>query len=99
MSTPLVNPIQKRDNYVCQYCGKDGLETLDNWHDSVIDHLTPLKYGGTYDPDNLVTSCHYCNSIKGDRQFASREEAKRYVLKRREELKADYEAVRKAVRG
>jgi hypothetical protein len=99
MPAPLVNPIQKRDDYICKYCGKDGLESLDSWHDSVIDHVIPRKYGGTDDPDNLVTSCHYCNAIKGDRRFASLEEAKGYVSERRKELMADYEGVRKAVRG
>ena len=99
MSAPLVNPIQKRDNYKCTYCGKDGLESAESWHDSAIDHFKPRKHGGTDEPDNLVTSCHYCNAIKGRRLFASLEEAKRYIFQRREELKADYEGVRKAVRG
>ncbi len=36
-----VHPFQKRDNYTCQYFSKDGLSSLDNWHDSTIDHLIP----------------------------------------------------------
>jgi 5-methylcytosine-specific restriction endonuclease McrA len=96
---PPVNPIQKKDDYRCFYCGKDGLASLDNWHDSVVDHLLPRKYGGTDDADNLITSCHYCNAIKGDQQFASGEDAKAYVQNRRAQLQVIFESVRKAVRG
>jgi 5-methylcytosine-specific restriction endonuclease McrA len=99
MSASLVNPIQKRDDYKCQYCGKDGLASAESWHDSCIDHLNPRKYGGTNDADNRLACCHYCNAIKGDRHFESLEEARQYILQRRNELQADYEAVRKAVRG
>ncbi len=97
-STPL-DPVQLRDNYICQYCGKDGLGCLDAWHDSTRDHLIPLTKGGIDDPSNMVTSCSYCNSIKKDRVFDSLEAARAFVLKRRAELQADYERVRRAVRG
>jgi 5-methylcytosine-specific restriction endonuclease McrA len=99
MANPPIGTIQKRDNYLCQYCGKDGLESLDNWHDSTVDHFRPRKYGGTDDSENLVTSCGHCNSIKGDRLFGSIEECKVYILKRRAELQITFEAVKKAVRG
>lgn len=94
-----IDPIQKRDNYICQYCNKDGLASLDNWHDCVIDHFVPPKPGDKEDPDNLVTSCHYCNSIKGDKRFASIDDAKAFIRKRRQELQLTFEAVKKAVRG
>jgi 5-methylcytosine-specific restriction endonuclease McrA len=99
MAKPPIGTIQKRDNYICQYCGKDGLESLDNWHDNTVDHFRPRKYGGTDDSENLVTSCGYCNSIKGDQLFGSPEECKAYILKRRAELQITFEAVKKAVRG
>ena len=51
MANPPIGTIQKRDNYLCQYCGKDGLESLDNWHDSTVDHFRPRKYGGTDDSE------------------------------------------------
>jgi 5-methylcytosine-specific restriction endonuclease McrA len=94
-----INPVQRRDNYICQYCGKDGLASAENWHDSTVDHVLPRKHGGTDDPHNLVTSCHYCNSIKGYGLFASFEDARDHILKRREELQAIFEGVKKAVRG
>ena len=35
------------------------------WRDSAsCDHLLPAARGGNSDPDNLVTSCYNCNSIK-----------------------------------
>jgi 5-methylcytosine-specific restriction endonuclease McrA len=94
----MVDPIQKRDNYICQYCGKDGLASLDNWHDSTKDHFIPQSQGGTSSPENLITSCGYCNAIKGEKLFSSLEAAKAYVLKRRTELQQDYEKVRNSMR-
>ena len=103
MSNPekglLWHPVQKRDNFICQYCHKDGLESLENWHDSVVDHFRPRKCGGSNEEGNLKTSCGYCNAIKGDREFETIEEARQYILKRRAELQKDFERVRKAVRG
>ncbi len=94
-----IHPVQKRDDYRCQYCGKDGLLDLDNWHDCSIDHFTPQKHGGTDDESNLKTSCHYCNAIKGDRLFTTIEEARAFIKKRRQELQNEFERVCKAVRG
>src|SRR5262249_51242056 len=91
--------IQKRDNYICQYCGKDGLSSVENWHDCTVDHVIPRKRGGTDLHENLVTSCGYCNAIKGGRPFADLAEAKVYILHRREELQRDYEVVVQLVRG
>lgn len=48
--------ILKRDNYICEYCGKEA--------DSV-DHIRPVCKGGTDDAANLVSSCRRCNSKKG----------------------------------
>lgn len=97
-NTP-IHPVQKRDNYICQYCGKDGLASLDNWHDCRIDHFIPRKYGGTDDHDNLVTSCSYCNAIKGGRRFETQDAAHEYIMERRKELKEQFKRVVAAVRG
>lgn len=82
----LCHPVQRRDDLRCQYCGKDGLASLDNWHDLTIEYVRPQRHGGSDEPANLVASCSHCNSIKGDRWFESFEEARQYVLKRRQEL-------------
>jgi hypothetical protein len=50
----------KRDGFECQYCGcppsKAPLQ---------VDHIHPVKEGGTNEIDNLVTSCQPCNLGKG----------------------------------
>ena len=88
--------VQKRDNYTCYYCGKDGLLSLDNWHDCTVDHFIP---SGGDNEDNLITSCHYCNLIKGPKVFSTREEARKYIQNRRAELEKDFQTVKKVIRG
>ena len=39
-----------------------------------------------------MTACRPCNVIKGYRAFQSLEDAKAYVLQRREELRKEWEA-------
>jgi 5-methylcytosine-specific restriction endonuclease McrA len=46
--------------------------------------------------ENLVTACQPCNLIKGKRHFASRDEAKKYVLAKREEWREHFQATVKA---
>jgi 5-methylcytosine-specific restriction endonuclease McrA len=55
--------IFRRDGFKCVYCCFDG-STFEGWRFLVVDHLNP--YGGD-DPTNLVTSCSYCNLLKGDK--------------------------------
>jgi len=94
-----INPIHKRDNYICQYCGRDGLASLDDWHNLTTDHFIPSKHGGMDEEKNLITCCHYCNLIKGKKVFSSLEEARKYILKRRAELGETYQKVRKTIKG
>lgn len=48
-----------RDGFTCRYCGAQAdTVTL------VIDHMIPVKEGGTNDDDNLVTACEPCNQGK-----------------------------------
>ena len=54
----------KRDNFTCQYCGKSAPEIV-----LEIDHIKPVKEGGSNDIMNLVTSCRECNSGKGAREL------------------------------
>jgi 5-methylcytosine-specific restriction endonuclease McrA len=48
-----------RDNYTCQYCGKQGSPATLN-----IDHVVPKAQGGKSEWTNLVASCIDCNSHK-----------------------------------
>jgi 5-methylcytosine-specific restriction endonuclease McrA len=49
----------KRDNGQCQYCGSKKQLT--------IDHIIPRSKGGKTNWVNLITACHRCNVIKGDK--------------------------------
>lgn len=51
--------VYERDGRRCRWCGAiDGL---------VIDHIHPVRWGGTNDPSNLQVLCRGCNSWKSDR--------------------------------
>jgi 5-methylcytosine-specific restriction endonuclease McrA len=63
--------IFRRDNYTCQYCGRQ-VSNL------TIDHVVPRHLGGTYTWDNLVTACASCNHRKGGRVL---EQANMYLLR------------------
>lgn len=55
--------ILKRDNFTCQYCGRNPKEDSCKL---MIDHIHPEIKGGKYLPNNLITSCEECNLGKGD---------------------------------
>lgn len=57
--------IFKRDSFTCQYCGKKSPDVILN-----VDHISPVKAGGTNDLMNLITSCFDCNSGKKDRKLS-----------------------------
>lgn len=52
--------ILRRDNYICQYCGKKDL-------DLTIDHVIPRQLGGQHIWVNVVAACSSCNHKKGGR--------------------------------
>jgi 5-methylcytosine-specific restriction endonuclease McrA len=49
----------RRDGNECQYCGSKKQLT--------IDHIIPRSKGGKTNWTNLVTACHRCNVVKGDK--------------------------------
>ena len=51
--------IYRRDNYTCQYCGRNDVSMT-------IDHYLPVELGGTDEKDNLKTACRKCNKRKGN---------------------------------
>ena len=85
--------IQERDNYTCQYCGRDGSKDFESYLSAglTIDHIKPRKYGGTSHPSNLVVACHVCNKLKGARDCNSIEEARQIVEKQREATREWYD--------
>lgn len=69
MRKPLSKKIRfevfKRDNFTCQYCGRKAPDVILN-----VDHIHPVKEGGTNDILNLITSCFDCNSGKRHRKLS-----------------------------
>lgn len=55
--------ILKRDNFQCQYCGRNPKEDNCKLH---IDHIYPKSKGGRDIKDNLITACEKCNLGKSD---------------------------------
>lgn len=54
--------VMRRDNFKCRYCGNHPPRASLR-----IDHITPISEGGAkLDPNNLLTTCRWCNSGKGD---------------------------------
>ncbi|MGA8104174.1 MAG: HNH endonuclease signature motif containing protein [Candidatus Acidiferrales bacterium] len=84
--------ILERDQYRCQYCGLDGMASFENALAMSVDFVIPRARKGKKDERNLVACCRSCNMIKGRRVYRSFEEAKTYVLARREELCRVWEA-------
>jgi 5-methylcytosine-specific restriction endonuclease McrA len=84
--------ILERDLYRCQYCGLDAMANFENSLVMSVDFILPRARKGGKKPDNLVAACRACNVIKGHRIFKNFEEAKAYVLKRRAELRKEWEA-------
>jgi 5-methylcytosine-specific restriction endonuclease McrA len=83
--------ILERDLYRCRYCGLDGMASFDNALAMSVDFVVPRARKGKKDPQNLVACCRACNMIKGRTVYKSFDEAKVYVLKRREELQKTWE--------
>ena len=84
--------ILARDQYRCQYCGLDGKASFENALAMSVDFVIPRARKGKKDPKNLVACCRPCNMLKGRRIYRSFEEAKAYVLARREELRKSWES-------
>ncbi len=84
--------ILERDDYRCQYCGLDGRASFENALAMRVDFVVPRARKGKKEPSNLVACCTPCNTIKGTRVYANFEDAKAFVLKKREELRKNWES-------
>lgn len=91
--------IFKRDGYICRYCGRDGSRDLTAYMLLEPDHFIPKKKGGSPDPDNVITSCHICNNMKGQQVFATFEDARREINKYYEDVGLDWEQNIKPLAG
>src|SRR5213593_2819942 len=86
--------ILERDDYRCQYCGLDGKASFENALVMSVDFVVPRARKGEKDPGNLVACCRPCNMIKGTRVYANFDEARKYVLAQREEMRHAWETKR-----
>jgi hypothetical protein len=86
--------VLERDKYRCRYCGLDGTASFENALIMSVDFVVPRAHKGKKDPSNLVACCRPCNMIKGRRVYGSLEEARTYVLARREDLRKAWELKR-----
>jgi 5-methylcytosine-specific restriction endonuclease McrA len=87
--------ILKRDHFRCRYCGLDGKASFENALVMGVDFVKPRARKGRKVPANLVACCRPCNMLKGRRVFTSFEQAREYVLARREELRKAWAVTRK----
>jgi 5-methylcytosine-specific restriction endonuclease McrA len=86
--------ILQRDQFCCRYCGLDGKASFGDALVMSVDFVVPRARKGKKDPGNLVACCRPCNMIKGTRVYANFDEAKKYVLTHREELRRGWEIKR-----
>lgn len=69
--------ILNRDNFRCQYCGRNPKE--DNCK-LVVDHIIPSAKGGSNDESNLTTACFECNAGKVDKLLKIHNENKKLLI-------------------
>jgi len=55
--------IYMRDGLACVYCG----DSIERGASLSLDHIIPVRRGGTNHQYNLVTACDRCNLAKGQR--------------------------------
>lgn len=67
----LKNAIFHRDKGRCQLCSCDLTNLLVPTENRHLDHMVPLKAGGTNDPTNFQLTCESCNTSKGAKVLAN----------------------------
>ena len=83
--------ILERDQFCCRYCGLDGRASFENALVMSVDFILPRAHRGKKDPANLVACCRPCNMIKSKRIYKNFEDARKYVLARRQEMREAWE--------
>jgi hypothetical protein len=83
-------------SFRCRYCGLDGMASFENALVMGVDFVVPRARKGRKTPENLVASCRPCNVLKGRRRYSNFDEAKSFVLMRREQLRKEWGSRRAA---
>lgn len=88
--------IFNRDGFRCRYCGTTSAHAA-----LVVDHVIPVKKGGTNDDANLLTSCQPCNAGKAARSIENpadiTQDRKRIAKERRANIRAAKRAEEAAI--
>lgn len=71
--------ILERDDFTCIYCGFSAPNDAARLH---VDHIIPVKDGGTSHAGNLITACLACNSEKSARRLTNLNEAEILAIAR-----------------
>ncbi len=82
--------VNKRDNYICRYCGFDG-RLFENWLHLSVDHVIRTADGGTDEDSNLVTACRACNEFMSSTKVSSFDEKKHLITQIRQEKLGEWE--------
>jgi hypothetical protein len=72
--------IFKRDGFKCQYCGKSSPNVI-----LEVDHILPVKEGGTNELMNLVCACEECNGGKAAVLLSKKPESLKTAQKKERE--------------
>ena len=64
--------IYERDDWTCYLCGfpVDRLAVVPDLEAPTLDHVVPLRSGGSNGAENLKTAHFYCNCVKGAKPLA-----------------------------
>lgn len=69
----------EKQNHACAYCGcRMHYETVIDSAEKRVslatwEHVVDLKHGGTWDRQNLILTCWFCNMLKNDMKMADNE--------------------------
>jgi len=75
--------VLQRDNFACQYCGRNPIDNHVKLH---VDHIYPHSRGGTDDMDNLITACEDCNEGKNTTVLMNERSIKQRLNHRRDKI-------------
>lgn len=56
--------VAEAQNWVCCFCGIKCIEEPGKRNSATLEHFVPKSQKGSDDMDNLVMSCHKCNSAR-----------------------------------
>jgi 5-methylcytosine-specific restriction endonuclease McrA len=79
--------LAKSNDYRCVYCGLDFLESPVNFSIAEVDHFVPASTGGK----KVVSACRFCNKLKRNKSFGTREEAMKEIANLKKEYLRKYE--------